>query len=158
VRGPEQSRPFGELVDEVEALARRGTFEVTLLGQNVNSYGRDLTTALRRDPGVDLSGLAGERASRRRAAPRPRPLFADLLRAVGAVDGIRRVRFTSPHPKDLRPRRSPRWPRPTGGLRAAPPAAAVGQRPVLRAMRRGYTAERYLERLGAAAPRSPTSR
>ena len=66
-----------DLVAEVAALARRGVTEVTLLGQNVNSYGRDLT--------------------------RRRPLFADLLRAVGAVEGIRRVRFTSPHPKDLRP-------------------------------------------------------
>ena len=77
VRGPEVSRPFEVIVDEVEHLARRGVTEVTLLGQNVNSYGRDLT--------------------------RRRPLFAELLRAVGAVEGIRRVRFTSPHPKDLRP-------------------------------------------------------
>src|SRR5664280_3113493 len=77
VRGPEVSRPMSELVDEVEVLARRGVSEVTLLGQNVNSYGRDLT--------------------------RRRPLFAELLRAVGAVEGIRRVRYTSPHPKDLRP-------------------------------------------------------
>ncbi|MHB1974124.1 MAG: MiaB/RimO family radical SAM methylthiotransferase, partial [Acidimicrobiales bacterium] len=77
VRGREQSRPFDELVGEVSTLARSGTVEVTLLGQNVNSYGRDLTGR--------------------------RPLFAELLRAVGAVEGIRRVRFTSPHPKDLRP-------------------------------------------------------
>jgi tRNA-2-methylthio-N6-dimethylallyladenosine synthase len=76
VRGPEVSRPFDALVDEVRALAARGVTEVTLLGQNVNSYGRDLT--------------------------RRRPLFAELLRAVGDVDGIRRVRYTSPHPKDLR--------------------------------------------------------
>ena len=47
VRGPEVSRPFGELVGEIEALAARGTVEVTLLGQNVNSYGRDLTTKWR---------------------------------------------------------------------------------------------------------------
>src|SRR5580704_15076626 len=76
VRGPEVSRPFDDLVAEVTALAARGVTEVTLLGQNVNSYGRDLT--------------------------RRRPLFAELLRAVGSVDGIRRVRYTSPHPKDLR--------------------------------------------------------
>src|SRR5580658_2348015 len=76
VRGPEVSRPFDVLVDEVTTLAGRGVTEVTLLGQNVNSYGRDLTHR--------------------------RPLFAELLRAVGAVDGIRRVRYTSPHPKDLR--------------------------------------------------------
>src|SRR6202035_1759186 len=77
VRGSEVSRPFSELVTAVEALAARGVSEVTLLGQNVTSYGRDLT--------------------------RRRPLFAELLRAVGAVEGIRRVRYTSPHPKDLRP-------------------------------------------------------
>ncbi len=65
VRGREISRAFEEIVDEVAALAAAGTVEVTLLGQNVNSYGRDLT--------------------------RRRPLFADLLRAVGAVDGIRRA-------------------------------------------------------------------
>jgi len=124
VRGPEVSRPMGDLVAEVEELSRRGVTEVTLLGQNVNSYGRDITHR--------------------------RPLFGDLLRAVGAVDGIRRVRFTSPHPKDLRPE----------------VIAAMGETPevcthlhlplqsgsdaTLAAMRRGYTAERYLERLGAA--------
>ncbi len=77
VRGPEVSRPPADIVTEVTGLAARGVTEVTLLGQNVNSYGRDLT--------------------------RRRPLFAELLRAVGAVEGVRRVRFTSPHPKDLRP-------------------------------------------------------
>ncbi|MCB0961265.1 MAG: MiaB/RimO family radical SAM methylthiotransferase, partial [Acidimicrobiales bacterium] len=87
VRGEEISRPFDRLVDEVRRLAAEGVTEVTLLGQNVNSYGRDLTLAARQ---------AGEDV-------RVRPLFADLLREVGAVEGIRRVRYTSPHPKDLRP-------------------------------------------------------
>ncbi|MBV8957720.1 MAG: MiaB/RimO family radical SAM methylthiotransferase, partial [Actinobacteria bacterium] len=77
VRGKEISRPLDEIVAELEALAAAGVTEVTLLGQNVNSYGRDLT--------------------------RRRPLFAELLRAAGDVDGIRRIRYTSPHPKDLRP-------------------------------------------------------
>jgi tRNA-2-methylthio-N6-dimethylallyladenosine synthase len=124
VRGPEVSRPFDVLVDEVTALARRGVTEVTLLGQNVNSYGRDLT--------------------------RRRPLFSALLRAVGAVDGIRRVRYTSPHPKDLRTE--------TIAAMAETPAVCEhlhlplqsGSNRVLAAMRRGYTAERYLERLAAA--------
>src|SRR4051812_6716621 len=87
VRGPEISRPFDRLVDEVRDLAATGVTEVTLLGQNVNSYGRDLALAARQ-AGDDV---------------RVRPLFADLIRAVGAVDGIERIRFTSPHPKDLRP-------------------------------------------------------
>jgi len=124
VRGREVSRPFDELVDEVERLAADGVVEVTLLGQNVNSYGRDLT--------------------------RRRPLFADLLAAVASVDGIRRVRFTSPHPKDLRPE--------TIAAMAENPAVCPhlhlplqsGSDRVLAAMHRGYTARRYLDRLAAA--------
>jgi tRNA-2-methylthio-N6-dimethylallyladenosine synthase len=124
VRGPEASRPLDEIVGEVTLLAHRGVREVTLLGQNVNSYGRDLT--------------------------RRRPLFAELLRAVGAVDGIGRVRFTSPHPKDLRPE--------TIAAMAETPEVCEqlhlplqsGSDRVLKAMRRGYTARRYLERLDAA--------
>ncbi|HLI16289.1 MAG TPA: MiaB/RimO family radical SAM methylthiotransferase [Acidimicrobiales bacterium] len=151
VRGPERSRPFGELVAEVERLARAGTVEVTLLGQNVNSYGRDLTAALRRAGAAPerRAFLAGEAwAGEERA--RPRPLFADLLRAVGAIEGIRRVRFTSPHPKDLRPE--------TIAAMAETPAVCEqlhlplqsGSDRVLAAMRRGYTAERYLARLAEA--------
>jgi tRNA-2-methylthio-N6-dimethylallyladenosine synthase len=129
VRGPEISRPFDDLVAEVEALAADGVVEVTLLGQNVNSYGRDLT--------------------------RRRPLFADLLRAVGGVPGIRRVRFTSPHPKDLRPE--------TVAAMAETPAVCEhlhlplqsGSNRVLAAMHRGYTAERYLEKLAAARAAVP---
>jgi tRNA-2-methylthio-N6-dimethylallyladenosine synthase len=121
VRGPEVSRPLRDIVAEVEGLARRGVSEVTLLGQNVNSYGRDIT--------------------------RRRPLFADLLRQVGAVEGIARIRFTSPHPKDLRPE--------TIEAMASVPEVCEqlhlplqsGSNRVLSAMRRGYTAERYLERL-----------
>jgi tRNA-2-methylthio-N6-dimethylallyladenosine synthase len=124
VRGPEVSRPLDDIVAEVELLARRGVTEVTLLGQNVNSYGRDIT--------------------------RRRPLFAALLRAVGAVEGIARVRFTSPHPKDLRPE--------TIEAMASTPEVCEqlhlplqsGSDRVLRAMRRGYTAQRYLDRLAAA--------
>jgi tRNA-2-methylthio-N6-dimethylallyladenosine synthase len=124
VRGREQSRPFADVVAEVTRLASDGVREVTLLGQNVNSYGRDLT--------------------------RRRPLFADLLRATGAVEGIRRVRYTSPHPKDLRPE--------TIDAMASVPAVCEhlhlplqsGSDRVLARMHRGYTAERYLARLAAA--------
>src|SRR5437879_3121444 len=129
VRGVEISRPFDEVVAEVEALAAQGVVEVTLLGQNVNSYGRDLT--------------------------KRRPLFAELLRAVGAVDGIRRVRYTSPHPKDLRPET----------IAAMADVATVcehlhlplqsGSDRVLAAMHRGYTAARYLEKLAAARDAVP---
>jgi tRNA-2-methylthio-N6-dimethylallyladenosine synthase len=155
VRGPEVSRPFGQLVGEVEALAVAGTTEVTLLGQNVNSYGRDLTSRLRATApasgDADLAGPAWAADPRRRA----RPLFADLLTAVGAVEGIRRVRFTSPHPKDLRPE--------TIEAMAATPAVCehlhlplqAGSDRVLAAMHRGYTAERYLSRLADARAAMP---
>jgi tRNA-2-methylthio-N6-dimethylallyladenosine synthase len=135
----EISRPFPDVVAEVEALAAAGTVEVTLLGQNVNSYGRDLTLAARRAGGTG----------------RVRPLFAELLRAVASVEGIRRVRFTSPHPKDLRPE--------TIAAMAESPAVCehlhlplqAGSDATLAAMHRGYTAERYLERLAAARAAIP---
>ena len=116
-------------------LATSGVTEVTLLGQNVNSYGRDLALAARQGGDADV---------------KLRPLFADLLRAVGAIPGIRRVRYTSPHPKDMRPE--------TFLAMAETPAVCEhlhyplqsGSDVVLAAMHRGYTAERYLERLAAA--------
>ncbi len=155
VRGPEISRPFGDLLVEVADLAADGVTEVTLLGQNVNSYGRDLTTRLRFEaPGPTDAHEAGSMwaADDRR---RPRPLFADLLMAAGSVEGIRRVRYTSPHPKDLRPE--------TIAAMASVPAVCEhlhlpiqsGSDRVLAAMRRGYTAERYLERLSGARAAVP---
>jgi tRNA-2-methylthio-N6-dimethylallyladenosine synthase len=157
VRGREISRPFGDVAAEVESLARTGVVEVTLLGQNVNSYGRDITTALRSD-GSSADADATWRAGRAWADGehrRARPLFADLLRAVGTVGGIRRVRYTSPHPKDLRPET----------ISAMAEVGAVcehlhlplqsGSDRVLAAMRRGYTARRYLERMSAARAAVP---
>ncbi|CAN5667953.1 tRNA (N6-isopentenyl adenosine(37)-C2)-methylthiotransferase MiaB [soil metagenome] len=139
VRGPEMSRPLPDLVAEVARLAADGVVEVTLLGQNVNSYGRDLTLTARRAGAGDDS-----------ATVRVRPLFAELLAAVGAVEGIRRIRYTSPHPKDLRAD--------TIAAMAATPAVCEhlhlplqsGSDRVLAAMHRGYTGSRYLERLAAA--------
>ena len=160
VRGPEISRPFGDILAEVERAAAEGVTELTLLGQNVNSYGRDLTLRLRgrdeqatsSDPGAPvlddtfLVGSAWTDAERARV----RPLFADLLRAVGSVPGIRRVRYTSPHPKDLRPE--------TIAAMAQVPTVCEhlhlplqsGSDTILAAMHRGYTAERYLARLAEA--------
>ena len=124
VRGKEISRRPEDIAEEIRRLAADGTTEVTLLGQNVNSYGRDLT--------------------------KRRPLFAELLRTVGAIDGIERVRYTSPHPKDLRPE--------TIAAMADTPAVCEhlhyplqsGSDRVLAAMHRGYTAERYLRQLDDA--------
>ena len=150
VRGPELSRPFGELVIEAQRLAVEGVQEITLLGQNVNSYGRDITTARRAGRPDAADHDAAGPAWAADPARRPRPLFADLLRAIGAVDGIDRVRFTSPHPKDLRPET----------IVAMADTAAVcehlhlpvqsGSDEVLAAMHRGYTAARYLDKLQAA--------
>ncbi|MEI7548096.1 MAG: tRNA (N6-isopentenyl adenosine(37)-C2)-methylthiotransferase MiaB [Actinomycetota bacterium] len=140
VRGVELSRPFDEIVAEVKALVADGVSEVTLLGQNVNSYGRDLQVAARQ---------AGD------AEVRLRPLFADLLTAVGSVPGLRRMRFTSPHPKDMRPE--------TFAAMAAVPTMCEhlhyplqsGSDRVLSLMHRGYTAERYLQRLAVARATVP---
>ena len=151
VRGVESSRSFDELLTEVRMLAAAGTVEVTLLGQNVNSYGRDLTTAWRErhhsEGAIDACGLAWATDE---GGPRARALFSDLLRAVGAVEGIRRVRYTSPHPKDIR--------RDTMAAMAEVPTVMPhlhfplqsGSDVILREMRRGYTAERYLEKLTEA--------
>ena len=131
VRGAEVSRRMGDIVHEVAELARDGVSELTLLGQNVNSYGRDLG--------------AGQWS----------PQFADLLRAVDAVDGIERIRFTSPHPKDLR----------AETVTAMAECASVcehlhlpvqsGSDRTLARMRRGYTVERYLEKLAMARAEIP---
>lgn len=124
VRGKEISRPLDELVAEVQGLVAQGVTEVTLLGQNVNSYGRDLT--------------------------KRSPLFAQLLREVGSIEGLERVRFTSPHPKDMRP----------DVFDAMAETAAVcnhlhfplqsGSDRILAKMHRGYNAERYLEKVRVA--------
>ena len=136
VRGREVSRPFDDIVDEVAMLAANGVTEVTLLGQNVNSYGRDLQRAAR------ASG-DGE--------ARLRPLFADLLAATAQVAGIRRVRFTSPHPKDMRPETFAAMAdhAPTICPHLHYPLQSGSDR-LLAVMHRGYTAERYLDRLAAA--------
>ena len=123
VRGLQRSRPLGEIVAEVQGLVRHGVMEVTLLGQNVNTYGRDLVPR----------------------EEHPRPLFADLLRAVDGVEGLRRVRFTSPHPHDFTP----------DVIEAMAESESVcehihfplqsGSDRVLKRMRRSYTRRRYLE-------------
>jgi tRNA-2-methylthio-N6-dimethylallyladenosine synthase len=130
VRGREVSRRPGEIVAEVERLAAGGVREVTLLGQNVNSWGRDLAPGLRTE-------------------------FGELLRACDAVDGIERIRFTSPHPKDFR--------EPVIAAMAECDAVCEhvhlplqsGSTRILKAMRRTYGRDRYLalvETLRTAIP------
>jgi tRNA-2-methylthio-N6-dimethylallyladenosine synthase len=130
VRGREQSRRPGDVVAEIEQLADSGVREITLLGQNVNSYGRDLPLEARID-------------------------FAELLRACDSVEGIDRIRFTSPHPKDFR----------APVIAAMAECASVcehahlplqsGSTRILKAMRRTYGRERYLrlvDEMRAAIP------
>ena len=144
VRGVEMSRPFDQIVDEVEQLAAEGVTEVTLLGQNVNSYGRDLQLAARQ---------AGDESARLR------PLFADLLRAVGAVDGHPSGPLHEPAPQGhASRRRSRRWRsrrRSASTCTTRCSRAATASWPL---MHRGYTAERYLDPPRRRPPRrSPTS-
>ena len=141
VRGDEISRPFADVVDEVAALAAQGVTEVTLLGQNVNSYGRDLQLAARQ-----------RRRQRRRAL---RPLFADLLerrrRRRRHPPGALHVART---PRTCGRRRSRRWPTRRPCASTCTTRCSPARDRVLAAMHRGYTAERYL----AAARRRPARR
>jgi tRNA-2-methylthio-N6-dimethylallyladenosine synthase len=121
-RGRERSRTPGDVVREVEGLASDGVKEVTLLGQNVNSYGRDLP----REERID---------------------FADLIGLVDAVEGVERIRYTSPHPKDVREKL----------VRAHAELGSLcehihlplqsGSSSILKAMRRTYDRERYMKRV-----------
>ena len=123
VRGPEISRRPGDVIREVETLAGQGVKEVTLLGQNVNSYGRDL----------DLNGR--------------KPLFGDLLRRVGDVTGIERVRYTSPHPKDFRQDVALAMAETEAVCEQIHFPLQSGSDRILAAMHRGYTGTRFLEKL-----------
>jgi tRNA-2-methylthio-N6-dimethylallyladenosine synthase len=121
-RGREVSRPPGELVEEVERVVADGVREVTLLGQNVCSYGRDLPRGAK-------------------------TTFAELLSMIDAIDGLERIRYTSPHPKDIR----------ADVIRAHAELPSVcehihlplqsGSSRILKAMRRTYNRERYLDRV-----------
>ncbi len=129
-RGREESRPPGELIAEVELLAADGVREVTLLGQNVNSYGRDLPK--------------GERIR-----------FSDLLGMIDAIEGIERIRYTSPHPKDMR----------EDVVRAHAELPALcehihlplqsGSSTILKRMRRTYNRERYMDRVALICEHVP---
>jgi len=130
VRGRERSRRPGEILAEVTALAAQGVRELTLLGQNVNSWGRDL------QPGIDTD-------------------FGELLRACDAVEGIERIRFTSPHPKDFREPVIAAMAECDSVCEHVHLPLQSGSSRVLKAMRRTYTRDRYLalvERMRDAIP------
>ena len=147
-RGPERSRPFDEIIDEARSLAAAGYREVTLLGQNVNSYGHDLPREAR-FADVDTNRWAG-----RRLDLHGRPDLAALIRAIDSIrtaDGvpaIPRLRFVTSHPWDLSDRlvaAMAECPSVCGHLHLP---VQSGDDAVLRRMGRQYTIEHYLERLG----------
>jgi tRNA-2-methylthio-N6-dimethylallyladenosine synthase len=127
-RGQEVSRPLEEILDEVQQLARAGYRQVTLLGQNVNSYGRSF----------------GDRLA-----------FGKLLRACGEIDGLERVRFTSPHPRDFTDDVIAAMAETPNVMPQLHMPMQSGSDAVLRAMRRSYRRERYLgiiDRVRSAMP------
>ncbi len=133
VRGPQRSRSIGDILAEVQGLVAGGVVEVTLLGQNVNTFGRDVTVP---------------------DSPR-RPLFAELLRVVNDVDGIRRIRFTSPHPHDFTPDVIDAMAASEHVCEHIHFPLQSGSDRVLKLMNRSYRSERYLdwlERIRAAIP------
>jgi tRNA-2-methylthio-N6-dimethylallyladenosine synthase len=149
-RGREVSRPPDELVQEVRTMAADGVREVTLLGQNVNSYGRDLRLAGASMTVGAVSGVSRGVSPGAISGPVRRPQqtpFSDLLRAVDAIEGIERIRYTSPHPKDMR----------EDVIRAHAELPSLcehihlplqsGSSTILKAMRRTYDRRRYLDRV-----------
>jgi tRNA-2-methylthio-N6-dimethylallyladenosine synthase len=122
LRGREESRPLPEIVREVENLAARGIRQVTLLGQNVNSYGKTLGGG---------------------------PDFADLVHALGKVAGIERIRFTTSHPKDLSTKLIDCFGEVASLCEHIHLPVQAGSDRVLKRMNRGYTAETYREKVAA---------
>ena len=123
VRGRERSRPIEEIIDEVQALAQSGCKEVTLLGQNVNSYGKK--------DGFEYD-------------------FADLLKEIDKIDGIERIRFTTSHPKDITDKLIKTVADSKHICEHFHFPFQAGSNKILKAMNRKYTREYYLEKIGRA--------
>jgi tRNA-2-methylthio-N6-dimethylallyladenosine synthase len=146
-RGPERSRPFDEIVDEARVIASGGFREVTLLGQNVNSYGHDLA------PEARFGHVRTERWAGRRLDLGSRPDLAELIRAIDGLrtaDGtpaIPRLRFITSHPWDLSDRLIDAMAECPSLCEALHLPVQSGDDAVLRRMGRQYSIEHYLERL-----------
>lgn len=128
LRGPEESRPLAQIVREVENLATQGIREVTLLGQNVNSYGKT------RHDGAD---------------------FTDLIQAIGRIEGIERIRFTTSHPKDLSPKLIASFAEVPSLCEHIHLPVQSGSDRILKRMKRGYTSAEYLEKVVALRKACP---
>jgi tRNA-2-methylthio-N6-dimethylallyladenosine synthase len=134
LRGKEVDRRPGDVLAEVQSLVDQGVLEITLLGQNVNAYGVSFADA---------------------DQPRDRGAFAKLLRACGRIDGLERVRFTSPHPAEFTDDVIEAMAETPNVCPTLHMPLQSGSDRVLRAMRRSYRAERYLgiiDRVRAAIP------
>ena len=127
VRGPEISRRPSDIVNEATAMVESGVKEITLLGQNVNSYGRDLR----------INGAA-------------RPYFTELLNELNEINDLKRIRFTSPHPKDFKEDTLKAVDRLTKVTNQIHMPLQSGSNKILRKMQRGYTQEKYLEKVNLA--------
>jgi tRNA-2-methylthio-N6-dimethylallyladenosine synthase len=150
LRGKESDRRPGDVLAEVRALVAEGVLEVTLLGQNVNSYGVAFGDA--GEPNRNRGGDAGEPNRNRGGDP---GAFGKLLRACGGIDGLERVRFTSPHPKDFTDDVIAAMAETPNVCHQLHMPLQSGSDAVLRAMRRSYRSERYLgiiEKVRAAMP------
>src|SRR6478609_545104 len=135
LRGKEVDRRPGDVLAEVQSLVDQGVLEVTLLGQNVNAYGMSF---------ADLT-----------ETPRDRGAFAALLRACGRIDGLERVRFTSPHPAEFTDDVIDAMAQTPNVCPALHMPLQSGSDRMLKAMRRSYRAQRYLgiiDRVRAAMP------
>jgi tRNA-2-methylthio-N6-dimethylallyladenosine synthase len=127
-RGRERSRPIAEIVCEVKELMRRGAREVTLLGQNVDSYGHDLLE---------------------------KPDLADLLTELNGIDGLWRIRFLTNHPKDMSRRLIDAIASLDKVCEQLSLPVQAGSNEILRAMRRGYTVEQYRELISLIRAKVP---
>jgi len=128
LRGPEESRELADIVEEVLSLAAQGVKEITLLGQNVNSYGQTLD--IKKD-------------------------FASLLRIIDTIDGIERIRFTTSHPKDLSPELIRCFKQVSSLCEHIHLPVQSGSNNVLQNMNRRYTKEDYLEKIAALRSACP---
>ncbi len=155
-RGPERSRPFDDVVDEARSLAAAGYREITLLGQNVNSYGHDLP------PEPRFAHIDTERWAGRRLDLRGRADLAELIRAIDRIttsDGrraISRLRFVTSHPWDLSDRLIDAMADCPSVCEHLHLPVQSGDDSVLRRMGRQYTIDHYLERLAAIRAAIPS--
>ena len=150
VRGREISRPFGQLLEEVKDFAEQGVTEITLLGQNVNSYGRDLTKKLKSENPSNTDAFQVGDLWLEESKRKIKPLFADLLKSVGLIEGIERVRFISPHPKDLTAEIVAAMSKTENVCEHLHLPLQSGSDSILSAMHRGYTGERFLRKIKQA--------